>query len=591
LAPIAAMALAAGLGAQAGAVPTLTFDEVERGMKGTAKTVFQGTQIEEFEVEILGKLANIGPGQNLILGRCSGGPLAETGVLSGMSGSPVYIDGKLIGAVAYSWGFSKDAIAGITPIEEMLTVAAIDGEPRARRTGGGVIADDLRRLHAPADIAEFMAARITDLAPRVAAGQPFRLPVSVTGVGAVGLAQMTPDLLAAGFLPIQGGGAGSDVAPSPTIEPGGAVGLKLARGDIDISVTGTVTWVDGNRILAFGHPLFGLGEIDLPLTGARVEALLPSLNQSSRIASPLAEVGALRQDRAAAVFGVLGASARMIPVRLQLGGGPHGTHTFSFELADDPLLAPLLLYSALNGILANTERAFGNITMSLEQGSIIKLEGREDVELQNLFAGESAPFYATGTSAYILYLLMNNDWAPPRIAGVNLILDYDPQPRTARIRRVTLDRYRVRAGETVEATVVLTPYRGPDVVLTREIVIPPETAPGRLTLRVGGALAVSRAEGAGPPVFPRDLDQFIWLINNLRRNDRVYVVALRDDSGVYLGGARLPNLPPSVSSILTRPRSVGNFAVIRQRGILEEEIPTGFAVEGLTTIQLDVESP
>jgi hypothetical protein len=281
----------------------------------------------------------------------------------------------------------------------------------------------------------------------------------------------------------------------------------------------------------------------------------------------------------------------MIPVRLQLEGGAGPPQRFSFDVADDPLLAPLLLYSALNGVLANAERLLGNITVGLAPGSVIKLEGRDDVELSNLFSGPTAAYYATGTSAFILYLLMNNDWAPPSIAGINLMVQYEQQPRTARVRRVSLDRYRVRAGEPVTVTVVLTPFRGPDLTLSREIEIPRETAPGRLVVSVGGALAVSRSEGTGEPIFPKDLDQLIWLINNLRKNDRVYVVASRDDTGVYLGGARLPNLPPSVTSILSRPRSSGNYAVVRQRGILEEEILTDFAVEGLTTIHLEVEAP
>jgi hypothetical protein len=402
---------------------------------------------------------------------------------------------------------------------------------------------------------------------------------------------MAADLRGAGLLPVQGGGAGYDPAPSPPLEPGSLVGLKLARGDVDMTATATVTWVEGKRVLAFGHPLFGLGEIDLPLTGARVEALLPSLDRSSKFATPLSEIGAFRQDRTAAVYGRLGANARMIPVRIQLSGGAGRPRSFSFDIADDPLLSPLLLYASLNGILANSERTSGNITVRLEEGSVVKLQDRQDVELDNLFAGATAPYFATGTSAFILYLLMNNDWAPPQIAGVNLLLAYDDRPQTARIRRVTLDRYRVRAGETVRATIVLSPYRGPDLSLESEIEIPPETPPGRLTLHVGGALAVSRAEDGHVPIFPRDLDQLIWLINRLRRNDRVYIVASRDDSGVFLGGSRLPNLPPSITSILVRPRSLGNFAVIPRRGVLEKELSTDYAVEGLTKILLEVEAP
>jgi hypothetical protein len=573
-------------------VPTLPFDDVKTGMKGEGRTVFSGVAIETFEVEILGKLPNIGPHKNLILARCSGGPLAETGVLSGMSGSPIYIDGKLIGALAYSWGFTTDAIAGITPIDEMFEIAHEPdfAAPTATR-GGGVTSSDLLRLSSPAEIPGYLTGRMDALAPSPAAGLPIRVPVSVAGVGSAGLARIEEDFQRAGFTAVQGGGAGVSPDASPPIEPGSAIGLKLVRGDVDMTATGTVTWVDRGRVLALGHPLFGLGAVDLPLTGARVEALLPSLYQSARLATPLSEVGALSQDRSAGVLGRLGSTSRMIPIRLQLTGSGGMTHNFSFDVADDPLLAPVLLYNSLNAILADSERTFGNITVRVEPGSVIKLEGREDVELDNLFAGQTAPAYATGTSAFILYLLLNNNWSPPSIAGINVLLSYDQEPRTATLRRFTLDRYRVRPGETVESTLVLSPFRGPDLVLTRKIDVPPETPPGRLTLHVGGALAVSRAERTDEPLFPRDLDQLIWLINNLRRNDRIYIVASQEDTGVYVGGTRLPNLPPSVTSILTRPRTTGNLAVIPQRGVLEESIPTGYMVEGLARVHLEVETP
>jgi hypothetical protein len=184
---------------------------------------------------------------------------------------------------------------------------------------------------------------------------------------------------------------------------------------------------------------------------------------------------------------------------------------------------------------------------------------------------------------------MNNTWTQPQIAGVNLLLDYEEIPRTARIRRVALDRYRVVAGESVQVTIVLSPYRGPDQLLTREIIVPPETPPGPISVLIGGALEVGRDTDHGEPVLPRDLDQLIWLINQLRRNDHIYVLATREDTGVLLGGARMPNLPPSVARVLTRPRSRGNLSIIPIRSILEEVIPTGYAVEGSARIQLEVE--
>jgi len=578
------------VGATRAETPILPFDEVRPGMRGVGRTVFEGTTVEEFSVEILGTLPNIGPDQDLILARCSGGPLADTGVLAGMSGSPVMVDGKLIGAIAYSWGFSTEPIAGITPIEEMLAISRRDTAPRS--LGGGRLPldrDRLSLLEAPDGLAAHFSSQLRGLLQHSGALAPTAVPLAIAGIDGHALERLAPDLTRAGFLPMQTGSGGGNPGPPPRLEPGSAMGLKLVRGDVEMTATGTVTWVDGDRVLAFGHPLFGLGAVDLPLTGAKVQALLPSLNQSSKIATPLGEVGAIRQDRASGVFGRIGATPRMIPVRLQLSGGGDD-RAYSFDIADDPLLAPLLLYTTLNGILASRERVFGSVTVTIAEGSVIKMLDGDDVELDNVFAGNSAPLYGTGIPAYILQLLMNNSWSPPQIAGVNLILDYENEPRIARVRRASLDRYSAKPGDSVTATVVVRPYRGPDRVFNREIRIPEGTPAGTLSVYVGGAAAASGSEDPHARVLPESLEQLVRLINQLRRNDRVYVVAYQEDSGVLLGGSRLPNLPPSANRVLSRPRTRGNLSVVSQRGVLEESIPTGFAMEGLARLQLRVES-
>ena len=584
-----ASALAGPLRAEA---PILTFEDVRPGMRGIGHTVFEGTTISTFDVEIVGKLPHIGPDQDLILARCSGGPLERTGILAGMSGSPVFVEGKLVGALAYSWGFAKEPIAGITPIEEMLRLAA--REPTRRRASGRGLSIGTREL-APFFAAEGpgLVLRDTLVAPfaRAAGGLPLSIPLAVAGIGAGGLGRVEPDLTRAGFLPVQAGSLGSAAPPPPRLEPGSAVGVKLVRGDIELTATGTVTAVDGAQVLAFGHPLFGLGEVDLPLTGAQVETLMPSLMQSARVATPLGEVGALRQDRASGVVGRLGAKPAMIPVRFTLANPEHGERAYSFDVADDPTLSPLLLYVSLNGILASRERTFGNATVRVRDGSVIKMAQGEDVALDNLFSGPEAFDYGTGIPAYILYLLMNNAWTRPEIAGVNLLLDYDAEPRTARVRRASVDRYRVRAGDEVEAAVVLSPFRGPEKVYTAKIRIPDEMPAGTLSLTVGGALALSRADESLEPVLPRDLAQLIDLINQLRRNDRIYIAATREDSGVLLEGTRLPNLPPSVANVLSRPRSRGSVVAVPRRSVLEEVIETEFAVEGSVRIELEVAGP
>lgn len=583
-------ALALGSTATAVAPPVLPFDQVRPGMKGIGKTVFSGTEVREFEVEILGTLPNVGPGRNLILGRCSGGPLATTGVLAGMSGSPVFVDGKLAGAVAFSWGFSKEAIAGITPIEEMLSAAARLDAPAARSTGGkGGPSGSIDRLRFPESLESAFPEALLAFLPPPSEPAPISVPVSLSGIGAEGFRKIEPWLSRAGFLPMQGSGAGAAPSPSPDLVPGSAIGLKLARGDIDITATGTVTWVDGDRVLAFGHPLYGLGPVDFPLTGARSEALIPSLQQSARIAVPLSEIGAFRQDLSSGIFGRLGATPRMIPVRVQLLSREGTSESFAFDVASDPLLAPLLLYAGLNGILASRERTLGDVTIRVRQGSVVRLENSDDIALDNLWVGPEAPFYATGIPAYVLHLLLNNEWSPPAVSGVNLILEYDAEPRSGRIRRVTLDRYHARPGDTVEATIVVAPYRGADRVVRREIAIPPETPPGRLLFFVGDAGSLNRVGDEGEDLVPRDLDQLVRRINTLRRNDRIHVLGVREDAGILMGGERFPSLPPSALSLLTRPRSQGNVAVAQRRAILESEIPVEFAVSGFARVPVEVE--
>jgi hypothetical protein len=474
----------------------------------------------------------------------------------------------------------------------MLAISKLSAPAPSARNGGLQVDRALLGTLTSADsLRTFFEKNLWPVLQRGPGTLALTVPLSIAGLGAAGLARVAPGLERAGFMPVQSGSYGRSAAQPPPLEPGSPIGVQLVRGDLEMTATGTVTWVDGDRVLAFGHPLFGLGPIDLPLTGASVETLLPSLMQSSRIAVPLAEVGALRQDRASGVFGLTGAEPRLIPVRFKLSHPTRGESDYAFDIADDPMLSPLLLYVSITGVLASRERAFGNATVRILEGSVIKMEDGEDVELDNLFSGPTAFDYGTGVPAYILYLLMNNAWTRPGITGINLMLEYDEEPRTARIRRASPDRYHVKAGETVETAIVLAPFRGRDQVFTRSIHIPEETPPGKLTLLVGGAVAVGQAEDSREPVLPRDLNQLVHLINQLRRNDQIYIAATREDSGVLLGGSRMPNLPPSVAHVLSRPSSRGNFVRVPWRSILEESIETAYAVEGSAEVTLEVEAP
>lgn len=575
--------------------PVMPFDEVEVGMLGNGLTVFTGTEIESFDVEIIGKLQNIGPDRNMILALCSGGPLARTGVIAGMSGSPVMIDGKLIGALAYSWGFSTEAIAGITPIEEMLAIPTGEANRRQQRSAHGpegALTSGL--LHDPDRLEQFLSSRLRSLLGNSEAAPARTIPLAVSGIGPRAFQRMMPELSAAGFLPVQAGAArdaGGAALPTPSLEPGSAIGIKLVRGAVEMTAGGTVTLVDEDLVLAFGHPFIGLGVVDLPMSAARVDALLPSLHISTKIITPLGEVGSLRQDRSTGILGRIGVEPSMIPVVFRFTGADREVKTYRFDIADDPLLSPVLLYLSLSGIMSGKESPLGTSTVSLSDGSVIKLNNAEDVRLDNLFAGVGAFRDGGLLPAYVLHLLMNNSWIQSEISSINLLLAYEEHPRTAQIKRATLNRHHARPGDLVTATVVIQPFRGPDQILETEIRIPEEALPGQLTIHIGSAESLDRIEDSAERVLPQNMSQLIGLINQIRRNDRIYIMALREDSGVLLDGQRLPNLPPSVAQVLTQTDSRGNYPRVRRRMVFEDRIVTDYAIGGAIKLSLLLESP
>ena len=580
----ATLCLLAGLCVRA-EVPILPYDQVKAGMRGVGKTVFSGSQVEEFEVEILGKLPNIGVDQDLILGLCTGGPLEHTGIMSGMSGSPVYVDGKLIGAVAYSWGFSKDPIAGITPIESMLDIPGQGSGPSERASSWEPRALEALRNHEQWN--GFFVRQWNQLQGSAPGLRPVAIPLGIAGMdaAAVAAAMRGSD---ARWLPMQsGGGAGVD-GETPRLEPGSPIGVKLIRGDVEMSATGTITWIDDRSLLAFGHPLFGLGSVDLLATAAQVEALMPSLVNSAKMAVPTQAIGALREDRTHGVAARRGVEPSLIPARLQLRS-PRGERSYSFDLADDPVLTPVLLYMALNGIVANRERGVGHATVQLAEGSVIKLGDGTDIPVDNLYAGANGIQYGTSFAPYVMYLLMNNPWTPPRVAGINLIVEYDDAPRTARIAGVSLDRYRAKPGDSIQATIRLAPYGGAERTVQRSLEIPANARPGGMTLTVGGAAAINRTERRNRARTPTNLDHLIRAIRQLRRNDRIYLAASQADSGGLIGAWSLPDLPPTARSVVALPRNRSTFLPVATRSVVEDSLPTDYQIEGGAALQLEIE--
>ena len=405
----------------------MSVDEVRPGMKGIARTVFQGTKIDEFEVELLGVLKNFAPKQDMILARLSGGPLSHTGVIAGMSGSPVYVDGKLLGAVAFSFPFATEPIAGIQPIQQMLSLLDQKGSlgtPPQRASSGGFPAESptafvysqFRKLEAGTPLYQLMLPQsLLASSPFGTAASPasmtrIQTPLFVSGASEAALQQFAPFFSAFGFAPVQGGGSGSAAASAAgpaNIEPGSSINVELIRGDISWSANGTVTYVDGNKVYAFGHPNLTAGPTDVPMSAGYVISLLPNLQNSFKLAVPLNVVGAFQQDRSTGIAGTLGATSKMIPVSVSVKSSLNTTNRYQFEVASDRFLtAPLLNFIVFNAITAS-ERALGEMTLYVS--GQIHLKNQEPVNIGNVFSSDmNGPAMASIAAVSPLqYLLMS----------------------------------------------------------------------------------------------------------------------------------------------------------------------------------------
>ncbi len=580
-------------------------DELREGMRGVGRTVFHGTTIEEFDVEILGVLKNASPKQDMIMARLSGGPLAQTGVMQGMSGSPVYIDGRLLGAVAFGFASSTEPIAGIQPISQMVSIldqpdgvdtpslaAALPTEGvrsymNRVMTGAGNFAGSYLLPRSWTESAAAASIEATGF-------QPIRTPLFLSGVSSVAAREFSGVFEAFGFTPAQGGGAGSAASITGVqggpILPGAAINAELVRGDISVSANGTVTHVDGDKVYAFGHPFQSTGPTDLPMSRSYVIALMPNRVTSFKLAVPLDTVGNFQQDRSTGIFGRLGQTASMIPVSVELQTSRNGMERYEYEVIDDRFMTPLMMNMTLFSLILATERSLGDLT--LEVSGTINLEDGREVAIDSAFAGElNAPAQATlATVAPISYLLAGG-FEALEIESVELTVRSTDRRRSARLDAVSVDRTEVRAGDSVTIEARLRTPDGAEIVEQYSVLIPQGLAPGRVILMIGDGVSTTAADlQRAPSAPPSDLGQVIRELNELRKTDRLYVKVFSTNPGAVIDGEELPSLPPSMMAMLNTGRSSdSNTSGTRLSPVSEFELrPSDLVIQGQRSLRLTV---
>lgn len=567
--PLLMALLLAAAPAVAEPLELMPLSEVRPGMTGTVRTVFEGDRVEEFQAEIIGVMDDfLGPDMNIILARLKGERVEYTGVAGGMSGSPVYVEGRLVGALAYRMGqFNKEPIAGITPIEYMLEVGDDGGAgPRA-----------------------------AEAQSEYSGLEPIEAPLTASGIPRSILEAFAPDLHRLGLGPLAAGsGASGDRSDGARrLAPGDPVAAQLVRGDITVAATGTVTHVDGDRVFAFGHPAFLTGAAELAMARAEIFLTLASLQASTKVGRVLETIGTFRQSRLPAMTGVIGPVPRMIPltVRITVDGGI--SREFRYEIVEHRDFAPALAGLLAAASVVNTP--WGADEMTLTVRGRIEIDGHRAVELGDLYIGFTAlssAGLALGRDLQSTFgVVYQNRFESPRVRSIDLEISAVERGDIGVVEAVYPTRTEVEPGDSIEFRVLIRPFRGRPYTRAMTYRVPDGAPSGPMLAYIGGANLLSGVERS---VLSRqvqqadDLSQLIGLINQLRSNDRLYLKIVRREAGAVVQNEILPALPPSVQTTLGANRGTGEVTPIAETPVHEEALVLDQIIVGGTAVLLRV---
>jgi len=531
-------------------------------MRGYGLTVMQGTRIDTFGVEVLGWDRNGSlPGRDHILVRLSGLGLEETGIIRGMSGSPVYVEGQLVGAVAYGWSFANEPIGLLTPIDEMLELYQRDlsgtGSPEPSATPESN--PGWRRLSSP---------------------------LWVSGAGPATLRLLTELFAPMGFEPVAGTGGDGESNKAPTIRPGSAIGVRLIGGDLTIAGIGTVTHVDGDHLVAFGHNMVGSGAIDVPFTAARIHGILANESASFKLGSTTGEVGAARQDRFAGVAGVTSARARTLPMVVDVQTAV-GARRFTFELARHRFYTTSLAQVSLMGAVESAAKARGDASVALTLD--VELADGRSLSWQRLYTGLSAPVSAAIEAGHPLRSLVQSSFGDVQVASIHARIGMEEAIHAARIETIRLLRAPVVAGSMAQISVRVIPFQSAPHDVVIPIVVPAD-ASGEMRFRVGsGRSAAAWEQKRWPQTPPGTSDELLWRLGQPARDNELIVELVSPTPGLAVAGREFPAPPPSVQHLLMETHTAGHVQSLSARVLARHRVSTDYVLQGEHFLTVNVE--
>ncbi|MGA2630235.1 MAG: SpoIVB peptidase S55 domain-containing protein [Terriglobia bacterium] len=576
--------------------------EIQPGLKGIGKTVFQGDTIEDFQVEFLGVLKNaLAAKHDLIIARLSGGPLEKTGVIAGMSGSPVYVDGKLVGAVAISFPFSKEPLAGITPIADMLQV--VPTPPTAAPAANPVASLRIAPIPGSSAIGRFIPddenplerwTKVLDTGDHEGDFIGLRLPLRSGGFPSEVLRDHAPIFRRLGLELTQGavlsGGEDRPLGKSDLL-PGSMISLLLVRGDLNLNVDCTVTYRRGNELFACGHRFIMTGPTKIPFATSRVITAVPNLASSFKLDAPGPLAGVITQDRFGAIYGVVGEKTSQIPVHVRLQSGLNRTEEYNLEIIQDPFLSPLLLNVALISTLSATERAIGPATLELK--GKIRLAGNDPVEIEDVISGDvNTPNSAALTFAAPFAILMGTSFPDLHVEGVDISVAASTEKRVATIEQVWSSKSEVAPGDKIEVTALLRTPTGEIIVHKLPVQIPESVRDRNLSLVVGSGAAINalQARFSALNATPRNLQQLVEALNKMRRNNCLYALLLAPQRSLVMQGDEYPSPPPSLLQTFLSDPAVSSSVSFSGTSVVGdfENKPVSMNIRGQKTLLLKV---
>ena len=575
--------------------------DVRPGMKGVGKTVMVGTKLEEFGVEVLGVMKDVSPGRDMVLCRLSGLNLEHSGIVQGMSGSPVYIDGKLLGAVAYGWEFAKDPIAGVTPFSQMVQYVRSNDKKIAAESGlpgikGTALLDEPWDLDRAPSLERGPAGTVAVSGGGLGGMKPIGTPLAATGFTPRALALLGDKLGPLGLSPAAGGGAAEDVRilqANTHLTPGSPLSIAMVTGDFDLSGIGTVTHVEGDRVYGFGHPMFSLGPCEFPMMTGHIHTVYPRTSVSMKMGSPLKTVGVLDTDVSTAVAGRVGPSPDMLPMAIKVKVGRFSEpKTYHVNVVREPNLLPMLIMTVMTNAI-DTE---GNLPdeLTAKVAITMKLKDRGEITIRDTlsgprYSGPMGPAAIFNPVANLVNLLVRNPMSPVRIETIDCEVDISSGRAFAEVESARLITDRIEPGGTLQAKVTVKPYKGERETIALDLAIPADLPEGQYEALICDSNNSLRRRFRNEPhlMEPRDLDGILRAVRLQVEPKRtaLYLHVSLPDRGLAIQGQPLPNLPGSVRAAFANSRQSVLSPV---RADLMAATETRWVVEGAQVIRFTV---